>query len=112
LFWLIAILGIIFTYTGYKKGKLYLEMDLFMYGVLGMLGLLIVFLWFFTDHSATALNWNILWAFPLHLLLVFGLIQPDPGTWVRKYLLFALIMTDAAVVFWILGWQSFHPSIL
>jgi|SRR5690606_24327861 len=112
LFWLIAICGIIFTYTGFKKGKLYLGLDFAMFGVLGIIGMVIVFLWFFTDHSATAQNWNLLWAFPLHLVLVFGLMQPHPKAWVRKYLLFALIMADAAVVFWILGWQSFHPSIL
>src|SRR5690606_2894558 len=73
---------------------------------------LLTFLWFFTDHAATKWNWNILWAFPGHLALVWGLIKNRSQTWVRKYLLFALILADAAVVFWILGWQSFHPSLI
>lgn len=112
LFWLLTILGTVLTYMGFKRKKLYIGMDVFMFGILGAVGLVIVFLWFFTDHSATLYNWNLLWAFPLHLVLVFGLMQPYPAEWVRKYLLFALIMADAAVVFWVLGWQSFHPSIL
>lgn len=112
LLWVIAIAGIALTYIGHKRKQLYIGWDLVMFGVLGLVGLVIVFLWFFTDHSATVYNWNILWAFPAHLLLVYGLMQKEPGHWVRKYLFFALLMADAAVVFWILGWQSFHPSIL
>jgi len=110
--WLITIIGVLITYFGYKRKKLYLGWDLIFFAVCGLIGLVILFLWFFTDHSATAFNWNILWAFPLHLVLVFGLISPYPGDWVRKYLLFAMILADAVIVFWILGWQSFHPSIL
>jgi hypothetical protein len=112
LFWAMAIAGITLTYVGFKKKRLFIGMDVFLFGTLGIVGLVIVFLWFFTDHSATVYNWNILWAFPLHLILVYGLLSERPGDWVRKYLMFALIMADAAVVFWILGWQSFHPSIL
>lgn len=111
-FWLITIMGILITYFGYKNKKLYIGWDIVFFGAFGLTGLVILFLWFFTDHSATAFNWNILWAFPFHLILVFGLLSSDPGKWVRKYLLFAMILADAAIVFWILGWQSFHPSIL
>lgn len=112
LFWVVAIMGIGVTYWGYRKKRLFIGWDVALFGVLGIVGWVIVFLWFFTDHSATAYNWNILWAFPMHLALVFGLLQKNPGIWVRKYLMFALLMADAAVVVWILGWQSFHPSIL
>lgn len=112
LFWVIAIAGIVLTFLGHKRGRLFIGWDLALFGILGVVGWVIVFLWFFTDHSATAYNWNILWAFPFHLVLVFGLIQKYPDDWVKKYLFFALIMADAAVVFWILGWQSFHPSVL
>lgn len=112
LFWLILIAGVVLTYLGFRKKRLYIGLDVGLFGILGIVGLIITFLWFFTDHSATAYNWNLLWAFPLHLVLVFGLMQAYPSPWVRKYLLFALILADAAVVFWILGWQSFHPSIL
>lgn len=112
LFWIIAIAGIILTYLGVKQKRLYLAWDIVMFGITGILGCVIVFLWFFTDHSATISNWNILWAFPFHLILVYGLMQDHPGRWVRRYLLFALIIADATIVFWILGWQSFHPSIL
>lgn len=112
LFWAIAILFMVLTFIGYKKQRLYIGFDQAFMAVLSVLGLVIVLLWFFTEHTATKFNWNILWAFPLHGLLVYGLGMKTPAAWVKKYLLFALILADAAVVFWILGWQSFHPSVL
>jgi len=112
LFWVIAIAGIVLTFVGYKQKRLFIAWDIVVFGLLGIVGWVIVFLWFFTDHSATVYNWNILWAFPFHLVLVYGLLQKYPDYWVKKYLFFALLMADAAVVFWIMGWQSFHPSIL
>ncbi len=110
--WLIAIIYIFITYLGYKKKRLFIGFDIGLFGLLGILGLVITILWFFTFHSQTKYNWNILWAFPLHLVLLYGLQQARPAVWVRKYLFFALIMADVAVVFWILGWQSFHPSLI
>lgn len=112
LMWAVAILFVLVTFFGHKKKRLLIGFDLGLFSILGILGIVVTFLWFFTDHTATKWNWNILWAFPGHLVLVWGLAKKQPALWVRKYLLFALIMADAAVVFWILGWQSFHPSLI
>lgn len=109
-FWVFGLIIGIFTFKGFKAKKLYLGVDLGIFTVLGLLGLLITFMWFFTEHSQTKNNWNILWAFPLHLVLVYGLAKSKK--WVRKGLLVALILADVALVFWILGFQSFHPSIM
>ncbi|MBA4302219.1 MAG: hypothetical protein C0433_19270 [Cyclobacterium sp.] len=112
IFWGIAILFTGITFFGHKKKRHFVGFDVALFSILGILGLVVTFLWFFTDHSATKWNWNILWVFPGHLVLVWGLMKKTLQPWVRKYLLFALIMADAAVVFWILGWQSFHPSLI
>ncbi|MDN3669029.1 DUF4105 domain-containing protein [Echinicola jeungdonensis] len=112
LFWLVAIIFIIITYIGFKKKRLYIGFDLALFGILSIIGIVVFLLWFFTEHTATKYNWNLLWAFPVHGCLLYGLTQKYPAQWVRKYLLFALILADAAIVFWIMGWQSFHPSIL
>ncbi|MEN9640524.1 MAG: hypothetical protein RLZZ262_2393 [Bacteroidota bacterium] len=39
--------------------------------VVGLIGLLVCFLWFITDHHATVNNLNILWAHPLWILFAF-----------------------------------------
>lgn len=112
LLWLLAIAFGVMTYLGFKRKRLFLGMDIALFSVLGVLGVVMFLLWFATDHSATKWNWNLLWAFPGHLVLARALAAKTLKPWVRHYLLAALILADAAVVFWILGWQSFHPSLV
>ena len=38
--------------------------------ITGLISLLVIFLWFFTDHTTTQNNWNIVWASPLNLLVL------------------------------------------
>jgi hypothetical protein len=110
--WLFAILMAALTFYSFRKKKNYRWVDISFFAVLGLLGVLIFVLWFFTFHSQTKYNWNILWAFPLHLGLAYGLWKNPTAAWVRKYLLFALIMTNLALIFWIFGAQAFHYSLV
>ncbi len=112
IFWVVALVFIGITFLGFKRQKLFIGFDVVFFGILGILGSVIFFLWVYSEIPSTKWNWNLLWAFPGHLLLVYGLLSKSLRPWVGKYLLFALIMADAAVVFWILGWQSFHPSLI
>ncbi|MFD2200098.1 DUF4105 domain-containing protein [Shivajiella indica] len=110
--WILALGVMVLTFLGFKKKRLFKGFDIILFSVLGLLGLLIVLLWFFTFHSQTKYNWNILWAFPGHLFLAFALLRNNIKSWVKKYLLFALILANIALIFWIFGWQSFHASIV
>lgn len=112
IFWVVAILFTAVTFIGFKKKKLLIGFDVAFFGLIGIMGIVIFFLWFATEHTATKWNWNLLWAFPGHLVLAVALLSKNLKPWVRQYLLFALIMADAAVVFWIMGWESFHPSLI
>lgn len=44
--------------------------DHLFFTVLGLLGLLLLFMWFGTDHWSCAANYNLLWAFPLHGIFI------------------------------------------
>jgi hypothetical protein len=112
LFWVLAIFYAVATWIGFRKGRLLKALDIGLFGVLGIVGLVISFLWFLTDHSATLWNWNILWAFPGHLILAWSLMKRVGETWTSKYLLFVLISTSAALIIWMTGLQSFHPSLV
>jgi hypothetical protein len=111
-FWVLAIAVSLITFFGHKKGRLFKGIDIGLFVLLGLLGALIVFLWFFTDHSATRSNWNILWAFPGHLALAWGLWKMPGKAWVSRYILAALIGTVLALLVWLIGIQSFHPSLV
>ena len=111
-FWLLAVIFAVLTLYGFKKGKLMKGLDVAFFGVLGILGVVVTFLWFFTDHSATLWNWNILWAFPGHLVLVWGLVARPNANWISSYLLFVMGATVLTLLFWMFGMQSFSPALI
>ncbi len=111
-FWLLTLVFAALTLYGFKKGKLMKGLDVALFGTVGILGIVVAFLWFFTDHSATAWNWNILWAFPGHLVLVWGLVARPNATWISSYLLFVMGATVMTLLFWIFGLQSFSPALI
>jgi len=112
IFWFLVVLFAALTLYGFKKGKLMKGLDVALFGSVGILGVVVAFLWFFTDHSATAWNWNILWAFPGHLVLVWGLVARPNATWISSYLLFVMGATVMTLLFWIFGMQSFSPALI
>jgi hypothetical protein len=111
-FWLLTLIFVGLTGYGFKKGKLMKGLDLLLFGGLGILGLVVAFLWFFTDHTATLWNWNLLWAFPGHLVLVWGLFYRPNATWLSPYLLFVTGATVVVLLLWMFGLQSFAPALI
>lgn len=59
-------------------------------GLTGLLGVAIVLLWFFTDHTTTKMNFNLIWAFPLHLIWLFA-VQKDTKLRRGYFRTFALV---------------------
>ena len=112
IFWFFVVLFAALTLYGFKKGKLMKGLDIAFFGTLGILGLVVTFLWFFTDHSATLWNWNILWAFPGHLVLVWGLVARPNANWISSYLLSVMAATVMTLLFWMFGVQSFSPALV
>ena len=68
---IICFFVILISRFNFRKKKTSRWLDILIFSVVGLLGMLILFLWFFTSHTVTALNWNILWANPLLLIFVF-----------------------------------------
>jgi len=51
----------------------------------GVIGLLLSFMWFFSEHEVVHQNLNLLWAFPLHILLSIMIWLPVFKTSIRLY---------------------------
>jgi hypothetical protein len=60
----------------YRRKKISRWFDILFFTVLGIIGVLLFFLWFFTDHKAAAVNFNILWALPTHVVVGIALLKP------------------------------------
>jgi hypothetical protein len=61
-------------------------MDRIIFVLSGLLGLLLLFMWFRTDHQSFANNINLIWAMPINLLVAFSLNRTRK--WLKTYLRF------------------------
>ena len=59
-------------------------MDRIIFVLSGLLGLLLLFMWFGTDHQSFSKNINLVWAMPVNLLVAFSLNRSQK--WLKVYL--------------------------
>ncbi|MDR2926946.1 MAG: DUF4105 domain-containing protein [Cytophagaceae bacterium] len=71
IFSIVCLIVILISIYDFRKNKCSRWLDFILFSAAGLLGVLIVFLWFFTSHTVTGPNWHILWANPLLLILMF-----------------------------------------
>ena len=76
--------------------KFYRFYSFSVYLFAGLLGVLLVFMWFGTDHIMTKANYNLLWAIPFHTYFAFQLNKP--GKLARKYFLVSAIIALATLI--------------
>ena len=72
--------------------------DRLFFFLLGALGVLLLFMWFGTDHVVCRNNFNLLWAFPLHIIVVF--VMGRKKKWVKKYFQAILLLSVLLAIAW------------
>lgn len=114
IFWfgLFFIITILITYRDFKNGTRSRWFDFILFFIVGLHGLLIFYLWFLTDHVWTVMNFNILWVFPLNLIVAFFLLKKNPPRWISKYLVLLLGLIAIALILWAFNVQSFSVLII
>ena len=106
-------LGILYiTFKNYKSNTRSKWLDTMIFSLTSLIGILLLLLWFATDHTATGYNYNLLWAFPLNLLLLFQLRKNTVKNWVKGYLKFLILMLCLMTLHWIIGVQVFAITLL
>jgi len=99
-FGLIAFIGLLLTLSSIKNKKRFVLLDLLVFGSTAIFGLVIIFLWFFTDHLAMKTNLNILWALPIHLPLITILFKKNRPSWVKSYFKYHSIFIMLLIAAW------------
>ncbi|MFN3406003.1 MAG: DUF4105 domain-containing protein [Cytophagaceae bacterium] len=95
---IIFLLGLVLTFVNRKKVPKRYFADSFFFLVLGLLGCLLVFLWFGTDHKVTINNFNLIWAFPMHIIASVVLINRSRTKAWNLYFLITAIVTLLFIV--------------
>ncbi|SNR15686.1 lipoprotein N-acyltransferase Lnb domain-containing protein [Tenacibaculum jejuense] len=104
------------SYNDIKRGKRSKILDFLVLFITGLVGVLIVFLWFFTNHSTAPNNFNFLWAFAPNLIIAFFITKDEIKPWINKYLTILLVFLALIPLSHLFGVQKFtyplYPLIL
>lgn len=99
---LLLIVALIVSYLSYKKkfvvfGRIF---DTLLFVIAGIVGCIIFFLMFFSEHPCTNPNWNIIWLNPLQLIFaLFFLIN-----FFSKYVYYYHFINFVALILLLLAW--------
>lgn len=104
---LLAFVILFYTYRDYKHYSSSTFIDISIFIITGLIGAIILLLWFATDHKGTHNNYNLLWANVLNLFTVFQFFKATPAKWFVSYLKFCVILLALMVFHWCTGVQIF-----
>lgn len=92
---------IFFLDISHKQQKLIRIFTYIYFISLLLIGFIIIFLWFFTNHQSTYLNYNLLWANPLLIFPFIAFIQRKHKRWIQLtriyYILFLIIWATGII---------------
>ena len=109
---ILSLIIISITYIDYLRRTRSVLLDSIVLLVTGTIGLLLIYLWFFSNHTASAWNYNLLWAIPFNLILFIELLKSKQKKWVISYLKLIVIMLLLMCLHWIVGVQVFNISLI
>lgn len=84
--------------------------DGLLFFLIGAAGILLIFMWFGTDHAMCKNNYNLVWAWPTHAIAAFFLHSKK--SWLKKYLLLTVAGLLIVTAIWIFLPQQLNLSLL
>lgn len=105
-----ALIAIGLTVYDLKRKKITQWFDVLLFSVAGLIGILLTLLWFATDHKAAAKNFNLLWAIPTHMIIVFFLFKNF--SWLKKYFLVIFFVQVVLLTTWKFLPQQLNISLI
>lgn len=108
-----SLLGVIMILSFIPKEgvqKLLSVFDFLFFFSLGLTGLLLLFMWFGTNHTVCQHNYNLVWALPTHTIAAFFLWKK--AKWVQYYLLATIILQSLLLLGWLFLPQQLNISLI
>lgn len=110
-FSLIALLIIALSFSQQKNITRFLRgFDIAFFCIVGLLGILFLFMWLATDHKQTANNYNLLWAWPTHIVAAFQLFKQQAN--VRRYFLIYVVVSVLTLMAWAFLPQALNTALI
>ena len=109
---ILALIMLLITYNDYKNNSRSKWLDISLFVITGCIGVLLLLLWFATDHQTTAYNYNLLWACALNILFIPSVCKPKLNNRGLSYLKFLVLLLSLMGLHWITGVQSFAIGLI
>lgn len=84
--------------------------DFLFFFILGLAGLLLLFMWFGTNHTVCRNNFNLLWALPTNVVMAF--VVHKKAAWVKGYFRIVFWLTLLLAMAWFFMPQHMNPALL
>lgn len=106
--WGILVICIFLQY--FLKHEMLLKIfDIVLFTITGLLGILMLFMWLGTDHAVCAWNRNLLWAFPLNIVLVYWIISKNEKA--KRYTKYATTLIVVGLLYQFFAEQKYIQEI-
>jgi hypothetical protein len=113
-FFLFVCLFVLIAFFSFSKNKntqkILASFDGFLFFITGLLGILVLFMWFGTDHYMCRDNLNILWAWPTNAIAAFYIHSRKK--WAKNYFLVYALFNILLIISWKFIPQHFNISLL
>ena len=90
--------------------------DAIVFTFVGLIGLLIIYMWLISEHTVLGPNWNLLWAWPTHLIAAYMLQRGRINRVLRIYLAASAAASAVVALLWFIWPQAlpfaFLPLVL
>lgn len=108
IFTTMLLMVVLITFLDFKKQQRTRWLDAVLMLITGAAGIILLLLWFATDHTATYTNMNILWLVPINIFLVRPfLLQQKERTSLWKYSTALILLIVVVFILWIINFQQF-----
>ena len=109
---ILSLIIVAITIFNFKSNKWNKSLDSLIFLISGSIGILIIYLWFFSNHFAGAQNFNFLWAFPLNFALIFAIYKNKIPNWSIGYIKLLIILIMLLFLHWTTGVQKYNLTLL
>ena len=109
---ILSLIIVAITIFNFKRNKWNKSLDTLIFLISGSIGVLIIYLWFFSNHFAGAQNFNFLWAFPFNFALIFAIYKSKIPNWSIGFIKLLIIMIILLFLHWATGVQKYNLTLL
>lgn len=108
---IVAVFVIIFSFIKTKWASITIKIfDTVFLFLTGVLGILLLLLWFGSDHTEMRDNFNVFWALPTNILAIFFIWTKRED--LRRYFISAIVLTALLLATWFFIPQKLNIAIL